>query len=176
VDAGTRLVSDAGSTMGELVAQVNRVSDIIGEISASTAEQSQHLNGVSQSMEQLDQMSQSNAALVEEGAAAAESLKEQAVKLHQLVRRYRVDVSAEPVRTAAVLPPSPPVTAAVPAPSVRVSPPPPKAAPAPRASLPPAPAPAALKTPAPAAAKAPAAAPAPAPALAGGDDSDWETF
>jgi hypothetical protein len=176
VDAGTRLVSDAGSTMGELVVQVNRVSDIIGEISASTAEQSQHLNGVSQSMEQLDQMSQSNAALVEEGAAAAESLKEQAVKLHQLVRRYRVDAGAEPARAAAVLPPAPPVTAAVPAPRVRVSPLPPKAAPAPRASLPPAPAPAALKTPAPAAAKPPASAPAPAPALAGGTDSDWETF
>jgi methyl-accepting chemotaxis protein len=90
VDAGTRLVAAAGSTMDELVGQVNKVSDVIGEISASTAEQNQHLSGVAVSMAQLDQMSQSNAALVEQGAAAAESLKDQAVKLHQLVGRYQV--------------------------------------------------------------------------------------
>nr|WP_315463437.1 methyl-accepting chemotaxis protein [uncultured Rhodoferax sp.] len=91
VEAGARLVAAAGSTMGELVGHVNKVSDVIGEISGSTAEQNQHLSGVASSMVQLDQMSQSNAALVEQGAAAAESLKEQAVKLHQLVSRYQVE-------------------------------------------------------------------------------------
>jgi methyl-accepting chemotaxis protein len=90
VETGTRQVANAGSTMQELVANVNRVSDVISEISASTAEQTQHLAGVGESMVQLDQMAQSNAALVEEGAAAAESLKDQAVKLHALVGKYRV--------------------------------------------------------------------------------------
>jgi methyl-accepting chemotaxis protein len=90
VEAGTRLVADAGSTMQELVSNVNRVTDVIGEISASTSEQTQTLGHVAGSMADLDQMAQSNAALVEEGAAAAESLKDQAVKLHELVRRYRV--------------------------------------------------------------------------------------
>ncbi len=90
VEHGSKLVQDAGATMQEIVASVGRVSDVIGEISASSSEQSQHLGGVAGSMTELDQMSQSNAALVEEGAAAAESLKEQAAKLASLVSKYQV--------------------------------------------------------------------------------------
>ncbi len=96
VETGARLVADAGATMQELVGSVNRVSDVIGQISAGTAEQSQHLGGVANSMNELDHMAQSNAALVEQGAAAAESLKEQAVKLLHLVSRYQVDAAANP--------------------------------------------------------------------------------
>jgi len=94
VEAGSRLVQDAGQTMGELVDSVQRVSQVIAEISAGSAQQSAHLSGVATSMNELDHMSQSNAALVEQGAAAAESLKEQAVRLHQLVSRYRVSAVA----------------------------------------------------------------------------------
>ncbi|MFN7723974.1 MAG: methyl-accepting chemotaxis protein [Rubrivivax sp.] len=164
VEAGTRLVAAAGTTMGELVAHVNKVSDVIGEISASTAEQNQHLSGVAVSMTQLDQMSQSNAALVEEGAAAAESLKEQAVKLHQLVSRYRVAAAQQAPSAVAV--------SSAPAPAYK-----PAAASKPAAYKPPV-RPASLPVAkAPAAAPAPSAAPAPAPAMAGGDgDGEWTTF
>jgi methyl-accepting chemotaxis protein len=90
VESGTRQVRLAGSTMETLVASVSKVSDVIGEISASSREQSGHLADVAGAMKNLDEMAQSNAALVEEGAAAAESLKDQAVKLNELVSRYRV--------------------------------------------------------------------------------------
>jgi methyl-accepting chemotaxis protein len=156
VEAGTRLVADAGSTMTELVGNVKRVSDVISEISASTAEQNQHLVGVATSMTQLDQMSQSNAALVEEGAAAAESLKDQAVKLHKLVSRYRVS-GVTPKRAA---PASDHGSSASKAPAAAR--PAPARAPAPR--------------PAAKAAPAPSSAPAPAPAPKESNDGDWETF
>ncbi len=76
--------------MTELVGSVSKVSDVISEISTSSREQSAHLAQVAGAMNDLDQMAQSNAALVEQGAAAAESLKDQAVKLNELVSRYRV--------------------------------------------------------------------------------------
>ena len=78
VEAGSRLVADAGQTMGEIVGSVQRVSDIIGEITAAAAEQSDGIGQVNAAVTQLDQMTQQNAALVEQSAAAAESLKEQA--------------------------------------------------------------------------------------------------
>ena len=81
VEGGTRLVADAGKTMTEIVGSVQRVSDIIGEISAAAMEQSQGIEQVNTSVVQLDQMTQQNAALVEQSAAAAESLKEQALRL-----------------------------------------------------------------------------------------------
>ncbi|HEY9067180.1 MAG TPA: methyl-accepting chemotaxis protein, partial [Burkholderiaceae bacterium] len=90
VEDGSRLVADAGQTMKEIVGSVQRVSDIIGEITASAAEQSDgigHVNGV---VVQLDQMTQQNAALVEQSAAAAESLKEQAAKLAEVVSTFKV--------------------------------------------------------------------------------------
>jgi methyl-accepting chemotaxis protein len=90
VEAGSRLVGEAGSTMGEIVSGVGRVSSIIGEISRASGEQSQGLGEVSRAVGQLDEMTQRNAALVEESAAAAESLREQAFRLAALVSTFRL--------------------------------------------------------------------------------------
>ncbi|MFN6993293.1 MAG: methyl-accepting chemotaxis protein [Aquincola tertiaricarbonis] len=90
VESGTRLVGDAGRTMNEIVASVQRVSDIIGEITASAAEQSMGIGEVNTAVTQLDQMTQQNAALVEQSAAAAESLKSQAEQLAGAVSRFRI--------------------------------------------------------------------------------------
>jgi methyl-accepting chemotaxis protein len=103
VDTGSKLVGDAGRTMHEIVASVQRVSDIIGEITAAAAEQSAGIGQVNTAVTQLDQMTQQNAALVEQSAAAAESLREQAVTLAGVVSTFRVS-SAAPVPTPAPLP------------------------------------------------------------------------
>jgi len=94
VDSGSRLVADAGSTMTEIVASVKRVTDIIDEITAASSEQSDGIGQVNTAVTQLDQMTQQNAALVEQGAAAAESLKEQAQRLTQVVATFRLDAGA----------------------------------------------------------------------------------
>jgi methyl-accepting chemotaxis protein len=91
VESGARLVQDAGSTMDEIVASVQRVSDIIGEITAASAEQSQGIGQVNQSVMQLDQMTQQNAALVEEAAAAATSLEQQAQTLQAAVATFKLN-------------------------------------------------------------------------------------
>jgi len=90
VETGSRLVADAGQTMSEIVGSVQRVSDIIGEITAAAGEQSDGIGQVNVAVTQLDQMTQQNAALVEESAAAAESLKDQANRLDQVVRVFRI--------------------------------------------------------------------------------------
>jgi len=90
VESGSKLVADAGSTMGEIVASVQRVSDIIGEITVASAEQSEGIGQVNVAVTQLDQATQQNAALVEESAAAAESLREQARKLTDVVGAFRL--------------------------------------------------------------------------------------
>jgi methyl-accepting chemotaxis protein len=90
VEAGTRLVAEAGSTIGEVVANAQRVADIIGEITAASGEQSSGIGQVNTAVNHLDQMTQQNAALVEEGAAAAESLKDQATRLAQVVGTFRI--------------------------------------------------------------------------------------
>jgi methyl-accepting chemotaxis protein len=90
VESGSRLVAHAGDTMKEIVSSVQRVSDIISEITAATAEQSEGIGQVNASVAQLDQMTQQNAALVEESAAAAESLKDQAARLNQVVGTFRL--------------------------------------------------------------------------------------
>jgi methyl-accepting chemotaxis protein len=90
VDSGAKLVGDAGKTMREIVASIQRVTDIMSEITASTSEQSNGIGHVSGEVNQLDQMTQQNAALVEESAAATESLKEQAQRLAQAVRAFRL--------------------------------------------------------------------------------------
>jgi methyl-accepting chemotaxis protein len=91
VEAGSRLVGEAGQTMSELVGSVQRVSDIIGEITAAASEQSDGIGQVNVAVNQLDQMTQQNAALVEESAAAAESLRDQATRLAQVVQIFRID-------------------------------------------------------------------------------------
>ena len=90
VESGTRLVSDAGSTMDEIVGSVQRVTDMIGEITHAATEQSSGLGQVNQAVAELDRMTQQNAALVEQSAAAAESLKDQAARLSGLVATFRL--------------------------------------------------------------------------------------
>ena len=90
IDAGARLVADAGSTMKEIVASVHRVTAIMSEITASTGEQSGDISEVSREVIQLDQMTQQNAALVEQSAAATESLKDQAMRLATAVNAFRL--------------------------------------------------------------------------------------
>ncbi|NDY93731.1 methyl-accepting chemotaxis protein [Ideonella livida] len=91
VESGTRLVGDAGQTMTEIVGSVQRVSDVVSEITAAAAEQSQGIQDVNAAITQLDQMTQQNAALVEESAAAAESLREQAGRLSGVVSTFQVE-------------------------------------------------------------------------------------
>jgi methyl-accepting chemotaxis protein len=90
VESGSRLVADAGQTMNEIVGSVQRVSDIIGEITAASSEQSEGIGQVNTAVTQLDQMTQQNAALVEESAAAAESLKDQAQRLAEVVAVFKL--------------------------------------------------------------------------------------
>ena len=179
VESGSRLVQDAGATMTEIVASVQRVTDIIGEISAAATEQSQGIGAINGAVTELDQMTQQNAALVEESAAAAESLKEQAKRLAAVVSKFRLAdeadeagqgvhgpgagahghaadaaiarAKAQSARTAPVL--TTIVAAAAPA------------APAPKPVA---------RTPV--AAAEPPLAPVDTPPAAAGNDSDWETF
>ncbi|WP_382328710.1 methyl-accepting chemotaxis protein [Hydrogenophaga sp. UC242_50] len=177
VTAGTELVGQAGQTMGEIVENVVRVRDIIGEIASSSSEQAEGVNQINASVSNLDQMTQQNAALVEESAAAASSMNDQALRLSEVVRIFRVDaadaassiaqlnvndlhkrgnaVAAKPVAAAAAAPKAVPasVKAVAKAPAAK-----PAAAPVAVAKS--------LK---------PAPVAAPVPATAGGAD-DWESF
>ena len=95
VEAGAKLVHDAGKTMDEVVASVRQVADIMQEITAASAEQSAGIEQVNQAVLQMDQVTQQNAALVEEAAAAAESLQGQAQTLTELVGVFRLHAQAE---------------------------------------------------------------------------------
>jgi methyl-accepting chemotaxis protein len=90
VEQGSALVGRAGATMDEIVAAIRRVSDIVAEISAASSEQSSGVGQVVQAVSQMDQATQQNAALVEESAAAAESLKQQAQRLVDAVAVFRL--------------------------------------------------------------------------------------
>ncbi len=90
VDSGSRQVAEAGQTMRDIVDQVKRVADLIGEITSATLEQDSGIGQVNAAVAQLDQMTQQNAALVEQSAAAAESLKEQAAQLAQAVAIFKL--------------------------------------------------------------------------------------
>ncbi|WNO04189.1 methyl-accepting chemotaxis protein [Rhodoferax mekongensis] len=98
VESGTQLVTHAGSTMQEIVQSVRRVVDVINEITAASSEQSGGIADVNHAISNLDQMTQQNAALVEESAAAAESLRDQAAQLAQAVSVFKVDASASAAR------------------------------------------------------------------------------
>ncbi len=91
VAAGSALVHSAGQTMVEVVASVQRVTDIMGEISAASQEQSAGIEQVNQTITQMDETTQQNAALVEEATAAARSLEEQAVQLTEAVAVFKTD-------------------------------------------------------------------------------------
>ncbi|MBP6644265.1 MAG: MCP four helix bundle domain-containing protein [Burkholderiaceae bacterium] len=90
VESGTKLVTDAGATMNEIVDSVQKVADVIGEITAAATEQSAGIAEVNKTICDLDQMTQQNAALVEESAAAAESLRAHADRLKQAVSVFKV--------------------------------------------------------------------------------------
>jgi methyl-accepting chemotaxis protein len=163
VQGGSALVAQAGATMTEIVTSVQRVTDIMGEITAATSEQAQGIAEVNTAVNQLDQMTQQNAALVEQSAAAASSMKDQAHRLAEVVASFKLSASATaPAAVARVRPrPAAPVLkqafakTALPVPKAKVAP-----------KLPAKSAPVQL---------AKASAPARASAPAGGDD-DWETF
>jgi methyl-accepting chemotaxis protein len=173
VEAGSRLVADAGKTMSEIVGSVQRVSDIIGEITAASSEQSDGIGQVNTAVTQLDQMTQQNAALVEESAAAAESLRDQAKRLASVVATFRLEAGeslvAQPV-AAPALPPAKP--AFTPKPAAKVA----STAPAARPATP-----ARVESKPVAATLAPRAEPQPAvvaskPAASAAPSDDWETF
>jgi methyl-accepting chemotaxis protein len=90
VDAGSKLVGDAGAQMTDIVAQVKRVADLIDEISAATIDQTRGIGQINSAVGQLDQMTQQNAALVEQSAAAAESLRDQSDKLARAVGGFKL--------------------------------------------------------------------------------------
>jgi methyl-accepting chemotaxis protein len=94
VEDGSKLVSEAGRTMDEIVVSVKRVTDIMSEITAASVEQSAGIDQVNQAITQMDEVTQQNAALVEEAAAAAESLEEQAATLAETVAQFRIDGAA----------------------------------------------------------------------------------
>lgn len=110
VDAGNKLVDEAGHTMGLVVTSIRQVADIMGEITAATQEQSAGIEEVNKAVTQMDEMTQQNAALVEQAAAAAESMEEQAQKLSASVSVFKLSDDSQrvatrpPLRAAAVLP------------------------------------------------------------------------
>jgi methyl-accepting chemotaxis protein len=180
VEQGTALVDKAGTTMTEVVDSIRRVTDIVAEISAASVEQSQGVAQVGEAVTQMDQATQQNAALVEESAAAAGSLKGQAEQLVRAVAFFRLDsaATASPARPAAA-PAAPPAPAAPVVQRTRI-PAAPVAAARAKAMLP-------SKARAPATADAAAAAALPpvarparaasaAPAAAAAKDDDWESF
>lgn len=91
VEDGTQLVDQAGKTMEEVVLSVKRVTDIMGEISAASQEQSQGIEQVNQAITQMDEITQQNAALVEQAAAASESMREQAEQLTHAVAVFKLE-------------------------------------------------------------------------------------
>ncbi|MDD2925498.1 methyl-accepting chemotaxis protein [Rhodoferax sp.] len=105
VESGSRLVQNAGDTMGEIVSSVKRVSDIIGEISAAAADQSHGIGQVNSAVNELDQMTQQNAALVEQSAAAAASLRDQAQRLEEAVAVFRLSGTTSPRQPQLARPP-----------------------------------------------------------------------
>ena len=161
VEKGSTLVDEAGSTMAEVVGSIRRVTDIMGEISAASNEQAAGVAQIGEAVTQMDQVTQQNAALVEEMAAAASSLKSQAQDLVQVVAVFKLKGSdnhhsVAPRPTAVRAPASAANAYKSPERHVLAAPARPPAQPAP--------------------AKAISHAPAKATATANGGDDGWETF
>jgi methyl-accepting chemotaxis protein len=91
VEAGTRLVGEAGGTMDEVVDSIQRVADIMGEITAASHEQTAGIEQINQAVSQMDSVTQQNAGMVEEAAAASDALQAQANRLAELVGVFQVD-------------------------------------------------------------------------------------
>ena len=106
VEGGTHLVNEAGTTMGEIVSAVKRVTDIMAEITAAAQEQSSGIEQVNQAVMQMDQVTQQNAALVEEAAAAAESMQQQSHALTKAVSVFKVNDATQIAAAASLEPDS----------------------------------------------------------------------
>ena len=104
VEAGTRLVDRAGATMEEVVTSIRRVTDIMGEITTATQEQSSGIEQVNQAIGQMDEATQQNAALVEESAAAAAAMQEQAARLAEVVSVFKVEQAPAPATVTRTAP------------------------------------------------------------------------
>jgi methyl-accepting chemotaxis protein len=154
VEQGSQLVDKAGTTMTEVVNSIRRVTDIMGEISAASSEQSSGVAQVGEAITQMDQATQQNAALVEESAAAAGSLKAQAAQLVDAVAVFRIGTQPQAIAAPRSVPQPP--RAAAPAPKPQAAPPKPVL----RKSPPPAAKPAALAK----------------PVAVAAQDDDWESF
>ncbi|WP_036175711.1 methyl-accepting chemotaxis protein [Massilia sp. 9096] len=115
VGIGSSLVANAGTTMGDIVGRVKGVTDVMAEISAASREQSSGIDQVNTAIAQMDEVTQQNAALVEEASAASQSMRDQAARLAEVVGIFRL--------AHGVAPASP---ARVPAPAHRTAPPPPR--------------------------------------------------
>ena len=100
VSAGSALVHEAGETMAEIVSAVTRVTDIMGEISSASDEQSRGIDQVGQAVAEMDRVTQQNASLVQESAAAAAALEEQAARLTETVAVFKVNRSRDVQRPA----------------------------------------------------------------------------
>ena len=182
VESGSAQVERAGASMQEIVAGVRRVSDLIGEISASSSEQRDGIGQVNQAVTQLDQMTQQNAALVEESAAAASGLRDQAQRLSEIVAVFNVGSGSAlapaprraPAAFAAPVPAPPPLARPAAAPAAK------RLAAAPAAAKPVARPAATSQAPAkpkaPVQLAAPTRAPAAKPKAATADEGEWESF
>jgi methyl-accepting chemotaxis protein len=151
VDEGSTLVAQSGQTLEHIVSAVKKVSDIIAEIAASSHEQSAGIDQVNKAVMQLDEMTQQNAALVEQATAASKSMADQSRGLSELLAKYEIGTSAAGPSAATVTASSAPLVARKPAKLTSESKPKPK----------------------------PKAATAPAPmrgSVAVGDDSSWKEF
>ncbi len=104
VNAGAKLVDQAGATMDDIVERVKRVTEIMGEITAASAEQTSGIEQINEAIRQIDQVTQQNAALVEEAAAAAESLQDQAGTLAQVVSVFKLDGASAALPPPALAP------------------------------------------------------------------------
>jgi methyl-accepting chemotaxis protein len=116
VNAGTKLVQQAGTTISEVVASVARVTDIMAEITAASREQSTGIDQVNEAVAQMDRVTQQNAALVEEAAAAAGSMQEEADRLAQVAGRFRLGNETPRAAQRMSAAPAPRAVAARPAP------------------------------------------------------------
>ncbi len=126
VDVGARQVREAGASMDEIVTRVQRVTQLIGEVSSATAEQTSGIGQVGDAVTQLDEVTQQNAALVEESAAAAESLRQQAAKLTELVSVFKLGADETLTASAAAVsgtavPPAPPRSKGAPPSSMKTN-------------------------------------------------------
>ncbi len=125
VGTGSRLVKEAGSTMGDIVDSVRRVTDILNEITSASQEQSAGIEQINEAITQMDTVTQQNAALVEQAAAASQSMQDEAARLSAAVAVFKLDHGAAPAAALAAQSPAPAraaLPAARPAPAKRAAP------------------------------------------------------